>query len=272
MTKLCFMSNKCLSDAPVAPVPDRPAKRPPLDHPAYLDAASKNTVMPLHMDGLVPGAHWSKTTSKDITVTVRVASPADEAVMREFCDTLSPDVLRKRFNQGGVSSRILRHILANPNGVTLIAMRDDKPVAFSEYYDSTPRGSTIRTCEVAVLVHQDHQRHGIGSLLSSEVMGIAKAKGFQRIEWIMLKSNQPMIHLNKKSGLTLKPYKDDPSYFWAGKPVWLSGLGRAVNNILDFLPETDRTNLIKADPMITRQQEPAAVAAHKTAVIPDSKL
>lgn len=266
MTKLRIMPNQNRSDAPAAPLPDLHADR---------NAASGNTVTPHGepMDWLVPGAHWSKTTRDGTALTVRVASPADEAVMRKFCDTLHADVLYKRFNQAGVSSAILRQILANPRGVTLMAMRDDKPVALSEYYDSTPRGSTIRTCEVAVLVHQDHQRHGIGSTLSSEVMRIAKAKGFQRIEWIMLKSNKPMIHMNKKMGLSLQSYKDDPSFFWAEKPVWFSGLRRSVNEkILSYLPAAERGNLIEADPMIARlPQEPTAMQTPQAVAMPDEE-
>lgn len=135
--------------------------------------------------------------------------------MRQFCDTLDHKVLSHRFDTGSVNSYALNQIVNNRTGVTLMAMRDGKLVGFAEYRDSPQKNSPLRTCQVALLVHQDHHKQGIGTTLNNEVMRIAKENGFQRIEWAMLLRNKAMIEMIKKMDLSLQRCPDDSGYLMA---------------------------------------------------------
>lgn len=261
-------------------------KVPPPDHPAYRRAASRITVTPQPMGKPVSSIPWEITTSKGIKLTVRAASLADEEVMSQFLGSLKYQDLAMRFNSGRVSSAHQKQILANPRGVTLMAMADDKLVAFSEYYDTTPqpkdirtwdrskiyKHSTIRTCEVALLVHHDYKRQGVGSALGKEVIRIARENGFQRIEWTILKNNEPMTRMSQTSRLPLQ--HDDAEYNRVENRVWFAGLGQAGNEkILSYLSKAERRALNWADPMIPLQlQEPAAAVAGETVAPPNAKL
>jgi RimJ/RimL family protein N-acetyltransferase len=207
-------------------------------------------------DLFVPGAQWVRKTQDGMPITLRVVSPVDRDLLRGFCDGLAEHVIERRFNQVVVSDANLDRMLENTGGLTILGMKNKQPVALTEYYDTTEPGSDYRKCEIAVLVHQDHQRSGIGKTLVNELMRIAKSRGYQRIEWLALVSNTPVQRLSKETGAHFRPFKHDRSYRQAFVPVWFSGLGRvAQQKILSLLSMTDRENLIKADPAIARMQD-----------------
>jgi RimJ/RimL family protein N-acetyltransferase len=65
-----------------------------------------------------------------------------------------------------------------------------------------------RTAEVAFTVEEDYQGLGIASLILKHLAGIARSKGVQRFEAVVLPGNAAMLAVFRRSGLSMHQHAE----------------------------------------------------------------
>jgi len=97
---------------------------------------------------------------------------------------------------------ILRqNLFENPSAYTLLAFsKSDEPIGFALYFFnfSTWTGKPGLYLE-DLYVKEQFRKLGIGKALFGELGKIAQEKGCPRVEWIVLKWNQPSIDFYEKA-------------------------------------------------------------------------
>ena len=145
-------------------------------------------------------------------VLLRPIRPEDEPLEREMLSTLSKETSRMRFF--GVIRKITHEMLTR---FCNIDYDRDMAIVAELKRDRTRRiigigrvvmEPDLKKCEIAVLVHDDFQRKGLGHKLSEVLIGIAKEKGLSEIYGLVLTENETMLRLARKLGFTkeLLPY------------------------------------------------------------------
>jgi acetyltransferase len=66
------------------------------------------------------------------------------------------------------------------------------------------RGAALDEAEFSVLVSDRFQRRGIGTLLLSRLLEVARAEDLKRVTAQILFDNRPMQHISKKLGFLLR--------------------------------------------------------------------
>jgi GNAT superfamily N-acetyltransferase len=131
-------------------------------------------------------------------VTIRPALPDDRAAILELGARCSPDTMRKRFH-GPVTefpARYLEWILGpGSHADNLLALTDGRAVGLATFQPTGPgRG------EVAVLVEDGWQHHGVGTRLVRRLAARAYARHDDVIEASVMTDNLPALGLLRASG------------------------------------------------------------------------
>ncbi|MFC6594240.1 GNAT family N-acetyltransferase [Kitasatospora paranensis] len=127
-------------------------------------------------------------------LTVRRAEPGDKAAALEMHRRCSPDTLRKRYH-GPVrdADRYLDHLLDPRHGQTLaVEDGDGRIVALAHLmWDDD-------SAEVALLVEDARQRHGLGVDLLRRMAALALEAGVERVYAVTQSSNSGLIATMRK--------------------------------------------------------------------------
>jgi GNAT superfamily N-acetyltransferase len=67
-----------------------------------------------------------------------------------------------------------------------------------------------RDCEFALALRDDWQGQGLARQLLETLMRVARARGFERMEGYILRSNAPMLGLAERLGFARVEHSDDP--------------------------------------------------------------
>jgi GNAT superfamily N-acetyltransferase len=156
---------------------------------------------------------WSERLRDGTPVLVRPLVPEDAEAEREFIESLSPESRRFRFlGQIGHPSeemiRRLTHVDA-PNEIAFAAVAtvDGRPLIVGvSRYGASADGSE---CECAVTVRDDWQHRGVGTVLLSHLLQVAKARGIKRMWSIDSASNTRMDELARYFGFERRPDPND---------------------------------------------------------------
>ncbi|HEY6906399.1 MAG TPA: GNAT family N-acetyltransferase, partial [Ignavibacteriaceae bacterium] len=134
----------------------------------------------------------------------RPAVPADIPKVESFMSRVSRESLRMRFMAAvaQVPSDIIKQMCSGDlkNSASLIALTgddDDAVIVGLGNYIATVNG---QTAEIALLIEDDYQGRGIGTLLLERLAGLAAANGFSEFEAEVLPDNQQMMNVFKNSG------------------------------------------------------------------------
>jgi acetyltransferase len=135
-------------------------------------------------------------------VTLRPVRPADEPLLQDLFAHMSRQDVRRRFL---ASIRELSHPfaarLSRPDydrEMALLAQHDDMTLGVARYSADPDKQSA----EFAVAVRSDWKGHGVGYLLMSRLIEVARAAAIGELVGYVLRENQPMLDMCRDFGFT----------------------------------------------------------------------
>ena len=146
-------------------------------------------------------------------VTVRPMTAADGALEAEFVRGLSADARYKRFmtTVAELPKSKLSYLtdVDQVRHVALVATVERNgqpdPVAVVRYVVD-PVGTS---CEFAIALDNDFQRTGLAGILMRMLIDIARARGLQTMEGLVLATNAPMLKFTRQLGFSQQHDPDD---------------------------------------------------------------
>ncbi len=138
----------------------------------------------------------------------RAASPADLPVVGALLNGVSRESLQMRFmgSVAQVSQRFLEDLCTNDpkDRYCILAIQGEAPehqvIGLGNYVGMGGRNKA----EVAFLVADAHQGHGISTLLLDRLAGVAAGQGYVGFEAEVLYDNQKMLQVFKASGFEIR--------------------------------------------------------------------
>ncbi len=161
-------------------------------------------------------------TLRDGTVLrLRPIRPEDEPALQDLAQHMNPDDLRLRFF---TPMKALPHTLAArlsqldyDREMALVARRDGDGAALGvARFSSDP---DRRRAEFAVALRSDWKGRGLGFLLMTRIIDIARQRGIGEIIGDVLHENAPMLKLAQSLGFRLASHPDDPELVRVVKPL-----------------------------------------------------
>jgi len=134
-------------------------------------------------------------------IQIRPIACADWRKLRRFHNRLSPATVQQRFHGAKRElSEALAHSFTNMDGVNNVALvatrgRDGRIIAVARY-----ARIDAETAEVAFVVEDEYQGHGIGTRLMAELETVALQNGIRRFEAEVMPDNLRMFKLLAAAG------------------------------------------------------------------------
>lgn len=149
-------------------------------------------------------------------VIVRAIEPDDKRNLQEGLARLSTDSVYMRFFRviRKLSQRDLEYFtdLDFVNhvalGVALVTDEDSLPIAVGRYVVQDPAGDP-GTAEVAIVVDDQFQGIGVGSMLLRHLIVVARTSGIARFKAYLLASNTRMFRILTRTGLRMQHHTED---------------------------------------------------------------
>ena len=174
---------------------------------------SRNSPPPRLVD---PGALLSTTHELDdgARVRLRLTRPSDADRVRDFLEGLSPETRERRFlhPMPTVSDATLRHFtFYDPR--ERMSMAACLPAGGTERIVGLADVAFLETglAEIALVVDDEHQRRGLGTLLAEAIASFAIKRGATHLKAHMLEGNAPMLRLFERLGRTVRTVEDGTS-------------------------------------------------------------
>jgi acetyltransferase len=153
-------------------------------------------------------------------VTMRPIRPDDEALMAKFHETLSDRTVYMRY----FCSLSLRSRVAHDRLVRICHVDGDREMALVVDHRDQATGQqqilavgrlirleTGDEAEVAILVSDRYQKHGLGTALLRRVVQIARNQKLRRVSGELLRDNLAMQNIVRKLGFRFSLQHDSPS-------------------------------------------------------------
>jgi acetyltransferase len=145
------------------------------------------------------------------SVRLRLTRPSDAARVRAFLETLSEPSRYRRFlsGMGEVPDSVVQHFtFYEPRERLMLAAC--APVDGTEAIIGLADVALLDTgvAEIAVVVDDDRQRKGVGSLLSEAVAHLAVRRGASHLQATMAPDNRGMLSLMERLGPTVRSRED----------------------------------------------------------------
>jgi len=137
--------------------------------------------------------------------------PEDEPLLRDLAAHMSHEDLRRRFltPMSGLSHAVTARLsqLNYDREFVLLAEFDGMALGVAHFF-ADPDGVSA---EYATAVRSDWQRRGIGYLLMTPLIEIAKRRGIAKLVGEVLRENGPMLQMCRELGFVITPDRSDPS-------------------------------------------------------------
>ena len=157
---------------------------------------------------------WGEEMQDGSPVLVRPIRPEDEPLMVKFHESLSEESIYMRyFHMMNLDRRTAHERLTRicfidyDREMALVAERENPESGEREIIGvarlSSPGGPRSEA-EFSILISDDFQRRGLGTLLLGRLLEVGREEGFKRITADILFENRPMQHLSKKLGFGIK--------------------------------------------------------------------
>ena len=160
-------------------------------------------------DLIDPGAMLSSAhqLSDGTRVRLRLTRPSDALGVRNFLERLSPETRELRFlvPMPEVSDSTVRHFtFFDPR--ERITFAATKPGVGGEEIVGLADAAFVGTglAEIGIVVGDEHQKHGLGKLLSEAVASLAIKRGATHLKAQMLSGNTAMLRLFERLGRTVQ--------------------------------------------------------------------
>ena len=152
---------------------------------------------------------------------VRPMHPDDAHMLQGLVQRLSPESRYFRFVS--TLTELPAHMLARlslidyEREMALVAViRDaddqgqeqERIIAVSRYITNVDR----RSCEFSLLVDDGFSGKGLGSKMMQSIMEVARDRGLEEIDGLVLANNSPMLKLMRSLGFTVRSYEEDPDF------------------------------------------------------------
>jgi len=145
--------------------------------------------------------------------------PEDEPLLHDLAAHMSQNDLRLRFF---TSVRGLTHAVA----ARLSQLDYDRELALLAELDGTALGVAHffadpdnRCAEYAIAVRNDWQGRGVGYLLMTRIIDIARQRGIGELVGEVLHENEPMLQMCRELGFSIVPQPFDPAIMLVKKPL-----------------------------------------------------
>lgn len=157
------------------------------------------------------------------SVTIRPIRSADEALVREFVAGLSAESRYLRFHKWVASpSDRLIHFLTDIDHDRHVAFvctfkhGQTEQIIGEARYIAEP-GS--KRCELGIVVADPWRKSGIAGLLLATLIQAARARGFEQMEGMVLRTNSSMLRFARALGFTLVHDADERDTVRIVKPL-----------------------------------------------------
>lgn len=119
-------------------------------------------------------------------VSIRAAAPNDLPLLEQMYDSFSPAEVALGLPPRDPERR-KAWLIGLQSGVNLIALAEDRVVGHLALMPGE------HSAEMAVFVHQDSRRHGIGTALADAAVEICRQKSFRSL-WVLISSENNAAH------------------------------------------------------------------------------
>jgi acetyltransferase len=140
---------------------------------------------------------------------LRLVLPEDEPLLHDLAGNMSPEDLRLRFF---TPVRGLTHAVAArltqidyDREMALLAQHEGTALGIAHFFADPDRQSA----EYAIAVRSDWQGRGVGHLLMTRLIAIARQRGVGELVGEVLRENRPMLDMCRALGFTIAPDPDD---------------------------------------------------------------
>jgi acetyltransferase len=152
---------------------------------------------------------------------LRPIRPEDEPMLRDLAGHMTPDDLRLRFF---TAMRGLSHELAArlsqidyDREMALIALPEAAEAALGvARFAADPDN---RRAEYAIALRSDWKGRGLGYLLMTRLLEVARERGIGELFGTVLHENAAMVQMCRELGFRISPDPDDPSLLHVRKPL-----------------------------------------------------
>ncbi len=156
-------------------------------------------------------------------VVIRPIRREDAPMEQAFVQHLSPDSRYKRFmsSMKELSPGKLKYLTeidyVRHLALVAIIQQDgaDLEIGVARYV-ANPDG---KTCEFAVAIDDAWQGSGVAGILMLSLIDAAKARGMQRMDGIILASNEKMLKFARQLGFKLRRDPEDSGQMLAERPL-----------------------------------------------------
>jgi acetyltransferase len=152
-------------------------------------------------------------------ITLRPVQPEDEPLLQDLFVHMSREDVRLRFF---AAIRELSH----PFAARLSKLDYDREMALLAQHDGMTLGVARysadpdkQSAEFAVAVRSDWKGHGVGYLLMTRLIEVARAAGIGEFVGYVLHENQPMLEMCRDFGFTLTTNPKDATLVTVRKPL-----------------------------------------------------
>jgi acetyltransferase len=145
------------------------------------------------------------------SAVVRPVRPEDEAASRAFFLGLSPRTLRLRFHhaEGAVNDALVRFYtqVDQDRHLAFVAEADGRIVGDARCIAHPGNGS----CELGIVVADDWHHTGLAQRLMQALEAAARARGYRRIEGLVLAENKDMLDFVRSLGFETQDAPQEPA-------------------------------------------------------------
>lgn len=142
---------------------------------------------------------------------MRALRPEDEPMLIELAAHMSREDLRLRFftTVPGLSHTVAARLsqLDYDRELGLLAESDDVPLGVAHFFADPDK---LRA-EYAIAVRSDWKGRGVGFVLMTRLIDIARQRGIGELAGEVLRENQPMLQMCRELGFTISPQPADPA-------------------------------------------------------------
>jgi len=148
---------------------------------------------------------------------MRPLRPEDEPMLHDLAAHMSNEDLRLRFFTPvrGLTHAVAARLsqLDYDRELALLAERDGTALGVVHFFADPDK---LRA-EYAIVVRSDWKRRGVGYLLMTHLIDIAKQRGIAELVGEVLRENGPMLQMCHELGFAIAPEPSDPSVMRVGK-------------------------------------------------------